>query len=168
MGLNVAEIFGDDVFDEKMMKDRIPEETYAQIIKIMREGGDITPEIADIVAHAMKEWAVEKGATHYTHIFQPYVISIGAEKHDAFVSVPKDGKIVTRFTGKELLMGEPDGSSFPSGGLRKISVARSYTAWDVTSPVYVRENTLCIPTVFCSYTGESLDTKAPLLKAMHA
>ena len=116
----------------------------------------------------MKEWALEKGATHFTHVFQPYVISVGAEKHDSFASVPIDGKIENTFTGKDLLMGEPDASSFPSGGLRATCGARGYTAWDITSPVYVKEDTLCIPTAFCSYTGESLDTKTPLLKAMHA
>lgn len=168
MGVNVAEVFGKDVFDETVMKDRLPESTYKEIKKIMYEGGDITPDIANIVAQAMKEWAIEKGATHYTHVFQPYVISIGAEKHDSFASIPSDGKIDNTFTGKDLLMGEPDASSFPSGGLRETSGARGYTAWDVTSPVYVRDDTLCIPTAFCSYTGESLDTKAPLLKAMHA
>ncbi|MBR3645757.1 MAG: glutamine synthetase III [Lachnospiraceae bacterium] len=168
MGVNVSEIFGENVFDEKVMKSRIPESTYNEIIKIMHEGGNITMDIANIVAQAMKEWAIEKGATHYTHVFQPYIISIGAEKHDSFVSLPVDGKVDNTFTGKELLMGEPDGSSFPSGGLRDTSAARGYTAWDVTSPVYVRDDTLCIPTAFCSYTGESLDTKTPLLKAMHA
>lgn len=168
MGVNVAEVFGQNVFDEAVMKDRLPESTYNEIKRIMHEGGDITPDIANIVAQAMKEWAIEKGATHYTHVFQPYIISIGAEKHDSFSSVPRDGKIDNTFTGKDLLMGEPDGSSFPSGGLRQTCAARGYTAWDITSPVYVREDTLCIPTAFCSYTGESLDTKTPLLKAMHA
>ena len=125
-------------------------------------------DIANIVAQAMKEWAVEKGATHYTHVFQPYIISVGAEKHDSFASLPTDGKIDNTFTGKDLLMGEPDASSFPSGGLRQTCGARGYTAWDVTSPAYIKDDTLCIPTAFCSYTGESLDTKTPLLKAMHA
>lgn len=168
MGVNVSEVFGENVFDETVMKNRIPEATYKQIIKIMHEGGEITMDIANIVAQAMKEWAIEKGATHYTHVFQPYIISIGAEKHDSFASLPVDGKIDNTFTGKDLLMGEPDGSSFPSGGLRQTCAARGYTAWDVTSPVYVRDDTLCIPTAFCSYTGESLDTKTPLLKSMHA
>lgn len=168
MGVNVAEVFGQDVFDETVMKDRLPESTYKEIEKIMHEGGNITPEIANIVAQAMKEWAIEKGATHYTHVFQPYIISVGAEKHDSFASLPKNGKIDNSFTGKDLLVGEPDASSFPSGGLRATCGARGYTAWDITSPVYVRDDTLCIPTAFCSYTGESLDTKTPLLKAMHA
>ena len=155
MGVNVSEVFGQNVFDESVMKNRLPEATYNEIKKIMHEGGDITMDIANIVAQAMKEWAVEKGATHYTHVFQPYIISVGAEKHDSFASLPTDGKIDNTFTGKDLLMGEPDG-------------ARGYTAWDVTSPAYIKDDTLCIPTAFCSYTGESLDTKTPLLKAMHA
>ena len=168
MGVNVSEVFGQNVFDESVMKNRLPEATYNEIKKIMHEGGDITMDIANIVAQAMKEWAVEKGATHYTHVFQPYIISVGAEKHDSFASLPTDGKIDNTFTGKDLLMGEPDASSFPSGGLRQTCGARGYTAWDVTSPAYIKDDTLCIPTSFCSYTGESLDTKTPLLKAMHA
>ena len=168
MGVNVSEVFGQNVFDESVMKNRLPEATYNEIKKIMHEGGDITMDIANIVAQAMKEWAVEKGATHYTHVFQPYIISVGAEKHDSFASFPIDGKIENTFTGKDLLMGEPDASSFPSGGLRQTCGARGYTAWDVTSPAYIKDDTLCIPTAFCSYTGESLDTKTPLLKAMHA
>ena len=168
MGVNVSEVFGQNVFDESVMKNRLPEATYNEIKKIMHEGGDITMDIANFVAQAMKEWAVEKGATHYTHVFQPYIISVGAEKHDSFASLPTDGKIDNTFTGKDLLMGEPDASSFPSGGLRQTCGARGYTAWDVTSPAYIKDDTLCIPTAFCSYTGESLDTKTPLLKAMHA
>lgn len=168
MGVNVSEVFGQNVFDESVMKNRLPEATYNEIKKIMHEGGDITMDIANIVAQAMKEWAVEKGATHYTHVFQPYIISVGAEKHDSFASLPTDGRIDNTFTGKDLLMGEPDASSFPSGGLRQTCGARGYTAWDVTSPAYIKDDTLCIPTAFCSYTGESLDTKTPLLKAMHA
>ena len=168
MGVNVSEVFGQNVFDESVMKNRLPEATYNEIKKIMHEGGDITMDIANIVAQAMKEWAVEKGATHYTHVFQPYIISVGAEKHDSFASLPTDGKIDNTFTGKDLLMGEPDASSFPSVGLRQTCGARGYTAWDVTSPAYIKDDTLCIPTAFCSYTGESLDTKTPLLKAMHA
>ena len=168
MGVNVSEVFGQNVFDESVMKNRLPEATYNEIKKIMHEGGDITMDISNIVAQAMKEWAVEKGATHYTHVFQPYIISVGAEKHDSFASLPTDGKIDNTFTGKDLLMGEPDASSFPSGGLRQTCGARGYTAWDVTSPAYIKDDTLCIPTAFCSYTGESLDTKTPLLKAMHA
>ena len=168
MSVNVAEVFGQDVFNEAVMKERLPEVTYKQMVKLMNEGGEITLELADIVAKAMKEWAIEKGATHYTHIFQPYIVSIGAEKHDSFADIPKGGKIENCFSGKDLMMGEPDASSFPSGGLRATCAARGYTAWDVGSPAYVKDGILCIPTAFCSYTGESLDTKTPLLKACDA
>lgn len=168
MAVNIEKIFGENVFDDAVMKVRLPKSDFEKVKRLMYEGGEITEEVADVVAQAMKEWAVERGATHYTHVFQPYVVSVGAEKHDSFVSVPVDGKIENTFTGEELLKGEPDASSFPSGGLRETSHARGYTAWDITSPVYVKENTLCIPAAFCSYTGESLDTKTPLLKAMHA
>ena len=168
MSVNVAEVFGQDVFNEAVMKERLPEVTYKQMVKLMEEGGDVTLELADIVAKAMKEWAIEKGATHYTHIFQPYIVSIGAEKHDSFADIPKGGKIENSFSGKDLLMGEPDASSFPSGGLRATCAARGYTAWDVGSPAYVKDGILCIPTAFCAYTGESLDTKTPLLKACDA
>lgn len=168
MGVNIEKVFGENVFDDSVMKIRLPKNDYEKVKKLMSEGGEITEELADVVAQAMKEWALEKGATHYTHVFQPYVVSVGAEKHDSFTSVPTDGKIENTFTGEELLKGEPDASSFPSGGLRQTCGARGYTAWDITSPVYVKEDTLCIPTAFCSYTGESLDTKTPLLKAMHA
>ena len=168
MSVNVAEVFGQDVFNEAVMKERLPEVTYKQMIKLMEEGGEVTLELADIVAKAMKEWAIEKGATHYTHIFQPYIVSIGAEKHDSFADIPKGGKIENSFSGKDLMMGEPDASSFPSGGLRATCAARGYTAWDVGSPAYVKDGILCIPTAFCAYTGESLDTKIPLLKACDA
>ena len=168
MSVNVAEVFGQDVFNEAVMKERLPEVTYKQMVKLMNEGGEVTLELADIVAKAMKEWAIEKGATHYTHIFQPYIVSIGAEKHDSFADIPKGGKIENCFSGKDLMMCEPDASSFPSGGLRATCAARGYTAWDVGSPAYVKDGILCIPTAFCSYTGESLDTKTPLLKACDA
>lgn len=168
MGVNIARIFGENVFDDAVLKVRLPKSDFEKVKKLMYVGGEITEDVAEVVAQAMKEWAVERGATHYTHVFQPYVISAGAEKHDSFASVPVEGTIENTFTGKELLKGEPDASSFPSGGLRETSHARGYTAWDITSPVYVKENTLCIPAAFCSYTGESLDTKTPLLKAMHA
>ena len=168
MSVNVAEVFGQDVFNEAVMKERLPEVTYKQMVKLMNEGGEVTLELADIVAKAMKEWAIEKGATHYTHIFQPYIVSIGAEKHDSFADIPKGGKIENCFSGKDLMMGEPDASSFPSGGLRATCAARGYTAWDVGAPAYVKDGILCIPTAFCSYTGESLDTKTPLLKACDA
>ncbi len=168
MSVNVAEVFGQDVFNEAVMKERLPEVTYRQMLKLMEEGGEVTLELADIVAKAMKEWAIEKGATHYTHIFQPYIVSIGAEKHDSFADIPKGGKIENSFSGKDLMMGEPDASSFPSGGLRATCNARGYTAWDVGSPAYVKDGILCIPTAFCSYTGDSLDTKTPLLKSVDA
>lgn len=168
MAVNIEKTFGENVFDDAVMKVRLPKSDFEGVKRLMYEGGEITEEVADVVAQAMKEWAVERGATHYTHVFQPYVVSVGAEKHDSFISVPVDGMIENTFTGQELLRGEPDASSFPSGGLRETSHARGYTAWDITSPVYVKENTLCIPAAFCSYTGESLDTKTPLLKAMHA
>ena len=168
MGVNIEKVFGEDVFDDAVMKVRLPKSDYEKVKSLMYQGGEITEELADVVAQAMKEWALEKGATHFTHVFQPYVISVGAEKHDSFSSTVTDGKIENTFTGKDLLMGEPDASSFPSGGLRATCSARGYTAWDITSPVYIKEGTLCIPTAFCSYTGESLDTKTPLLKAMHA
>ena len=151
MSVNVAEVFGQDVFNEAVMKERLPEVTYKQMVKLMNEGGEVTLELADIVAKAMKEWAIEKGATHYTHIFQPYIVSIGAEKHDSFADIPKGGKIENCFSGKDLMMGEPDASSFPSGGLRATCAARGYTAWDVGSPAYVKDGILCIPTAFCSY-----------------
>lgn len=168
MSVNVAEVFGADVFNEAVMKERLPEETYKQMMKLMNEGGEITLALADVVAKSMKDWAIEKGATHYTHIFQPYIVSVGAEKHDSFADVPEKGKIENSFSGKNLLMGEPDASSFPSGGLRATCAARGYTAWDITSPAYVRDRILYIPTVFLSYTGESLDTKTPLLKSVEA
>ena len=168
MRVNIEKVFGEYVFDDAVMKVRLPKSDYEKVKDLMYQGGEITEELADVVAQAMKEWALEKGATHFTHVFQPYVISVGAEKHDSFSSSVVDGKIENTFTGKDLLMGEPDASSFPSGGLRATCCARGYTAWDITSPVYIKEGTLCIPTAFCSYTGESLDTKTPLLKAMHA
>lgn len=168
MSVNVAEVFGQDVFNQAVMKERLPEVTYKKMLELMEEGGEITIELADIVAKAMKEWAIEKGATHYTHVFQPYIVSIGAEKHDSFADIPEGGKIENSFSGKDLMMGEPDASSFPSGGLRATCAARGYTAWDVGSPAYVKDGILCIPTAFCSYTGESLDTKTPLLKSCDA
>lgn len=168
MSVNVAEVFGQDVFNQAVMKERLPEVTYKKMLELMEDGGEITLELADIVAKAMKEWAIEKGATHYTHVFQPYIVSIGAEKHDSFADIPEGGKIENSFSGKDLMMGEPDASSFPSGGLRATCAARGYTAWDVGSPAYVKDGILCIPTAFCSYTGESLDTKTPLLKSCDA
>ena len=168
MSVNVAEVFGADVFNEAIMKDRLPDWAFKKLMKLADEGGEITLELADVVAKSMKDWAIEKGVTHYTHIFQPYIVSVGAEKHDSFADVPVEGKIENSFSGKNLMFGEPDASSFPSGGLRQTSAARGYTAWDITSPAYVRDRILYIPTVFLSYTGESLDTKTPLLKSIDA
>ncbi|MBQ0028377.1 MAG: glutamine synthetase III [Lachnospiraceae bacterium] len=170
--MNVEELFGSNVFSLGTMRARLPKEAYAEVESIIEHGGEMSKETADVVAKCMKEWAIEKGATHYTHWFQP-LTGITAEKHDAFVTHPnKDGKMLMEFKGKELIKGEPDASSFPSGGLRATFEARGYTAWDITSPAFVKETatgpTLCIPTAFCSYTGESLDKKTPLLRSMEA
>ncbi len=169
--MNISEIFGSNVFSTSVMKERLPKKAYAEVLDVMENGGQISMATADVVANAMKDWAVEKGATHYTHWFQPLTGST-AEKHDSFVTYPKDGKTVLQLSGKQLIMGEPDASSFPSGGLRGTSYARGYTAWDTTSPVFVKESgcgaILCIPTVFISYTGEALDKKTPLLRSMEA
>ena len=170
--LNVEEIFGENVFTLGTMKERLPKKVFAEVKKIMETGGEMSLETADIVAKAMKDWAVEKGATHYTHWFQP-LTGITAEKHDSFVTLPdEDGKMIMEFSGKELIKGEPDASSFPSGGLRATFEARGYTAWDCTSPAFLKEDaagvTLCIPTAFCSYKGEALDKKTPLLRSMEA
>ena len=169
---SVASIFGEDVFNDKVMQERLPKKVYKELKKTMTEGKELDPVIADVVAEAMKSWAVEKGATHYTHIFQP-LTGMTAEKHDSFITAPKeDGSVLMEFSGKELIKGEPDASSFPSGGLRATFEARGYTAWDCTSPAYVRKDAagaiLCIPTAFCSYTGEALDKKTPLLRSMQA
>ena len=170
--INIEEIFGEDVFNDKAMREKLPKKIYEELKKTMLEGGEISSVVADSVAHAMKEWAIEKGATHYTHWFQP-LTGVTAEKHDSFISAPKpDGRVIMEFSGKELIKGEPDASSFPSGGLRATFEARGYTAWDCTSPAFVRHDaagaTLCIPTAFCSYTGEALDKKTPLLRSMQA
>ena len=170
--MNVAEIFGENVFNDKVMQERLPGKVYTALKKTMEEGRELDPMVAEVVAEAMKNWAVEKGATHYTHIFQP-LTGMTAEKHDSFITAPKeDGSVLMEFSGKELIKGEPDASSFPSGGLRATFEARGYTAWDCTSPAYVREDAagaiLCIPTAFCSYTGEALDQKTPLLRSMEA
>ncbi len=169
---NVAEIFGEDVFNDAVMRERLPKKTYETMRSIITEGGELDSVTADVVAHEMKEWAIEKGATHYTHWFQP-LTGVTAEKHDSFISAPmKNGKVLMSFSGKELIKGEPDASSFPSGGLRATFEARGYTAWDCTSPAFVRHDAagsiLCIPTAFCSYTGEALDQKTPLLRSMEA
>lgn len=170
--LNVEDIFGQNVFTMGKMKERLPKNVYKEVKAIMTNGGELSLEAADVVAKAMKDWAVENGATHYTHWFQP-LTGITAEKHDSFVSHPdEDGKMLMEFSGKELIKGEPDASSFPSGGLRATFEARGYTAWDITSPAFLKEDAtgviLCIPTAFCSYKGEALDKKTPLLRSMEA
>lgn len=170
--VNVAEIFGRNVFNEYVMKERLPKSVFKKLKKTIENGAELDPSIADVVAHAMKDWAIERGATHYTHWFQP-LTGVTAEKHDSFISAPgNDGKVIMEFSGKELIKGEPDASSFPSGGLRATFEARGYTAWDCTSPAFLREDaigvTLCIPTAFCSYKGEALDQKTPLLRSMQA
>ena len=169
--INVSEIFGSHVFNDSVMKARLPKAVYKDLKKTIEEGTELNPAIADVVANEMKEWAIEKGATHYTHWFQP-LTGVTAEKHDAFINPTDDGKVLLEFSGKELIKGEPDASSFPSGGLRATFEARGYTAWDCTSPAFVRQDaagaTLCIPTAFCSYTGEALDQKTPLLRSMEA
>ena len=170
--LKVEEIFGSKVFGLGTMRQRLPIEAYNEVTTVMEKGGELSLKTADVVAKAMKEWAMENGATHYTHWFQP-LTGITAEKHDSFVTHPnKDGKMLMDFSGKELIKGEPDASSFPSGGLRATFEARGYTAWDITSPAFLKEDAvgvvLCIPTAFCSYKGESLDTKTPLLRSMEA
>ena len=168
--LNVEEIFGSKVFTLGKMRERLPKSVYKEVKKIMDQGGELSLATADVVASAMKDWAIENGATHYTHWFQP-LTGITAEKHDAFVTHPdEDGRMIMEFSGKELIKGEPDASSFPSGGLRATFEARGYTTWDITSPAFIKETatgpTLCIPTAFCSYTGEVLDKKTPLLRSM--
>ena len=167
---NVADIFGEDVFNDTVMQERLPKKVYKDLKKTIEEGKELDLATADVIAHEMKEWAIEKGATHYTHWFQP-LTGVTAEKHDSFISAPlPSGKVLMSFSGKELIKGEPDASSFPSGGLRATFEARGYTAWDCTSPAFVRHDaagaTLCIPTAFCSYKGEALDQKTPLLRSM--
>ncbi len=169
---NVADIFGEDVFNDSAMQERLPKKVYKDLKKTIEEGKELDLATADVIAHEMKEWAIEKGATHYTHWFQP-LTGFTAEKHDSFISAPlESGKVLMSFSGKELIKGEPDASSFPSGGLRATFEARGYTAWDCTSPAFVRHDaagaTLCIPTAFCSYGGEALDQKTPLLRSMEA
>ena len=169
---NVADIFGENVFNDAVMQERLPKKVYKKLHEVMDEGKELDLETADVIAHEMKEWAIEKGATHYTHWFQP-LTGVTAEKHDSFITSPMpNGKVLMSFSGKELIKGEPDASSFPSGGLRATFEARGYTAWDCTSPAFVRHDaagaTLCIPTAFCSYKGEALDQKTPLLRSMQA
>ena len=170
--INVEEIFASNVFTLGVMKERLPKDVFKDVKKVMEQGGELSLADANVVAKAMKDWAVEKGATHYTHWFQP-LTGITAEKHDAFVTVPDAfGKTLLEFSGKELIKGESDASSFPNGGIRSTCEARGYTAWDMTSPAFLKEDStgvvLCIPTAFCSYTGEALDKKTPLLRSMEA
>ena len=170
--INVENIFAENVFTMSKMKENLPKSAYKEVLRVMEQGGELSLATADIIAKAMKDWAVEKGATHYSHWFQP-LTGITAEKHDSFITHPdKDGKMIMEFSGKELIKGEPDASSFPSGGLRATFEARGYTAWDITSPAFIKEAAtgpiLCIPTAFCSYTGEALDKKTPLLRSMEA
>lgn len=161
----VSEIYGSMVFNDHVMKERLPSATYKSLAKTIKEGKPLDIEVANVVAHAMKEWAIEKGATHYTHWFQP-LSGITSEKHDSFLNPTGDGRAIMTFSGKELIQGEPDASSFPSGGLRATFEARGYTAWDPTSYAFIKDEVLCIPTAFCSYTGEALDKKTPLLRSM--
>ena len=167
MAANVMEIYGSKVFNEHVMKERLPSATYKSLERTLHKGAPLDIEVANVVASVMKRWAMELGATHYTHWFQP-LTGITSEKHDGFVSPVGDGTAIMEFSGKELVRGEPDASSFPSGGLRATCEARGYTAWDPTSYAFVKDDTLCIPTAFCSYTGEALDKKTPLLRSMNA
>lgn len=162
---NFTELFGCDVFTDDIMRERLPKNIYKQLNSVIKTGAKLTLDVADIVANVMKDWAVEKGATHYTHWFQP-MTGITAEKHDSFINPIDTGKIMLSFSGKELIKGEPDASSFPNGGIRATFEARGYTAWDCTSPAFVKDGTLYLPTAFCSYTGEALDKKTPLLRSM--
>ena len=165
--VNVPEIFGSKVFNDEAMKQRLPKDIYKALQKTIKEGSHLQLDMANVVAEAMKNWALENGATHFTHWFQP-MTGVTAEKHDSFISPVDGGKVLMEFSGKELVKGEPDASSFPSGGLRDTYEARGYTAWDPTSYAFIKEDTLCIPTAFCSYSGEALDKKTPLLRSMQA
>ncbi|MBW8383127.1 MAG: glutamine synthetase III, partial [Youngiibacter sp.] len=161
----VPELFGSMVFNDTVMKERLTKDTYVSLKKTVQDGKTLDLTVANAVAAAMKDWAVEKGVTHFTHWFQP-MTGITAEKHDSFISPVEGGKVMMEFSGKELIKGEPDASSFPSGGLRATFEARGYTAWDPTSFAFIKDNVLCIPSVFCSYTGEVLDKKTPLLRSI--
>ena len=163
----INDIFGSLVFDERTMKAVLPAKVFASLKKTIDEDTPLDPSVADVVAQAMKEWAVAKGATHYTHWFQP-MTGVTAEKHDSFIAPAPDGGVLMEFSGKELIKGEPDASSFPSGGLRATFEARGYTAWDPSSYAFIKGKTLCIPTAFCSYSGHALDKKTPLLRSMEA
>lgn len=164
---DIPNLFGSLVFNDSVMKARLPKETYKELKNTIKAGKHLDLAVANVVANAMKDWAIEKGATHYTHWFQP-MTGVTAEKHDSFISPDKDGNIIMEFSGKELVQGEPDASSFPSGGLRATFEARGYTAWDPTSYAFIKDGTLCIPTAFCSYSGEALDKKTPVLRSMQA
>ncbi len=164
---NVPELFGSMVFNDTIMRNKLPKDVYKSLRRTIEKGTDLDISVANVVANAMKDWALEKGATHFTHWFQP-MTGVTAEKHDSFISPQKDGSVIMDFSGKELVKGEPDASSFPSGGLRATFEARGYTAWDPTSYAFIKDGTLCIPTVFCSYNGEVLDKKTPLLRSMEA
>ena len=163
----LPDIFGSMVFDDRAMRQRLPKETYRALRNTIENGKKLDVNIANVVANAMKDWAVERGCTHFTHWFQP-MTGVTAEKHDSFISASSDGSVIMEFSGKELVKGEPDASSFPSGGLRATFEARGYTAWDPTSYAFIKDRTLCIPTVFYSYSGEALDKKTPLLRSMEA
>ncbi len=165
--MDVSKNFGSMAFNDKVMRERLPKSTYKELKQAISENQPLPLEVANVVANAMKDWAIEKGATHFTHWFQP-LSGVTAEKHDSFISPTPEGGVIMEFSGKELIKGEPDASSFPSGGLRSTFEARGYTSWDPTSYAFIKDGTLCIPTAFCSYNGEALDKKTPLLKSMHA
>lgn len=163
---NIPELFGSLVFNDTVQQKRLPHDTYRRLRQIVASGEPLTPDVADVIANVMKAWALDHGVTHFTHWFQP-MTGITAEKHDSFLTPAGDG-VIMEFSGRELIKGEPDASSFPSGGLRATFEARGYTAWDPTSPAFIKDDCLYIPTAFCSYTGEALDKKTPLLRSMHA
>jgi len=163
----LIDIYGSNVFNDSVMRQSLPKETYKSLRQTIEDGLSLDPQVAEVVASMMKDWAIGKGATHFTHWFQP-MTSITAEKHDSFISPTPDGRVIMEFSGKELIKGEPDASSFPSGGLRATFEARGYTVWDYTSPAFVKDGSLYIPTAFASYTGEALDKKTPLLRSMDA
>ena len=167
MSMTVPEMYGSLVFNDKVMRDKLPKDIYKALRKTIDKNSHLELDVANAVAVAMKEWAVENGATHFTHWFQP-MTGFTAEKHDSFISPVDGGEVIMEFSGKELVKGEPDASSFPSGGLRATFEARGYTAWDPTSPAFIKDGTLYIPTAFCSYSGEALDKKTPLLRSMEA
>ena len=166
-GQSVPEIFGSKVFDDRVMRARLSAKVYSSLRRTIDENAELDENIAQAVAKEMRDWAVEQGATHFTHWFQP-LTGVTAEKHDSFITPSPDGGVIMEFSGKELIKGEPDASSFPSGGLRATFEARGYTAWDPTSYAFIKDHTLCIPTAFCSYAGDALDKKTPLLRSMQA